>query len=487
MSRRVAQTKRAVAAVAAVAEAPAEQSGMAAVTQRTDVVRVGFAPIVRVDAPQREIELCATSEAVDSFGTIFDYAASKDAFTRWLGNVREMHERRAVGRRVGVRCDDAERKIFVRVRVSRGAQDTWEKVLDGTLRGASIGASNVTWRHQVRSMAGQERPLNAATHYDLVELSLVDNPSNPDALGVTIVRDALPDARVLAALEGEAEGEAEIEAGAQASTETLMPADEADEEIVTAEVGERALPADLNVVLPESQPTGAVAGTLALDPLAEGGAGGARARGAFSSNAAGYPDTGVPEQAEERPTPAPGAGGTGNLRQRFHTAARSVLQGCGCAACQGAMAYLDAGTDLDETGRKDAARGAEGTGGLHEAALTRAVAAGLSASAARLERMDGSVDRLRAAVEAGVGQMARTMGDLRQRIEQLEAQPVPGGPAARAVDKALALGAGAHGASPIGTAEQLRTLESLAGRLSDPQAQIAVAAEMIRLQQERER
>jgi hypothetical protein len=55
------------------------------------------------------------------------------------------------------------------------------------------------------------------------------------------------------------------------------------------------------------------------------------------------------------------------------------------------------------------------------------------------------------------------------------------------VDKALALGAGAHGASPIGTAEQLRTLESLAGRLSDPQAQIAVAAEMIRLQQERER
>jgi len=47
MSRRVAQTERAVA----VAAAPAEQSGMAAVTQSADVVRVGFAPIVRVDAP----------------------------------------------------------------------------------------------------------------------------------------------------------------------------------------------------------------------------------------------------------------------------------------------------------------------------------------------------------------------------------------------------------------------------------------------------
>src|SRR6476661_4301753 len=55
----------------------------------TGTARIGFAPIVRVDAPRREIELCATSETVDSHGTIFDYDASKDAFTRWIGNVRE--------------------------------------------------------------------------------------------------------------------------------------------------------------------------------------------------------------------------------------------------------------------------------------------------------------------------------------------------------------------------------------------------------------
>src|SRR5690348_18500697 len=58
--------------------------------------RIGFAPIVRVDASRREIELCATSETVDSHGTIFDYNASKDAFTRWIGNVREMHGRQAL-------------------------------------------------------------------------------------------------------------------------------------------------------------------------------------------------------------------------------------------------------------------------------------------------------------------------------------------------------------------------------------------------------
>jgi hypothetical protein len=122
------------------------------------VIRVGYAPIVRVDAPWREIELCATSEAIDSYGTVFDYAASKDAFTRWIGNVREMHARRAVGRRVAVRCDDDARKIYVRLRVSKGAEDTWEKIADGTLRGASIGASNVTWER------GYKTPHNAANN-----------------------------------------------------------------------------------------------------------------------------------------------------------------------------------------------------------------------------------------------------------------------------------------------------------------------------------
>ncbi len=163
----------------------------------TGTARIGFAPIVRVDAPRREIELCATSETVDSHGTIFDYGASKDAFTRWIGNVREMHGRQAVGSRVAVRCDDETRRIYVRIRISRGAQDTWEKVLDGTLRGASIGASGVVWQRQRRRVAGEQRSLNVATRYDLVELSLVDNPSNPDALGVAFVRDATPDIALL--------------------------------------------------------------------------------------------------------------------------------------------------------------------------------------------------------------------------------------------------------------------------------------------------
>ncbi|HLJ81611.1 MAG TPA: hypothetical protein VKT52_09005, partial [Ktedonobacterales bacterium] len=219
--RKARITRRAAVAEASVADAPgippspaheentppdvlaSPASPADAAQGGASVARVGYAPIVRVDAARREIELCATSEALDSYGTVFDYAASKDAFTRWIGNVREMHERRAVGSRVGVRCDDEQRKVYVRVRVSHGAADTWEKVLDGTLRGASIGASNVVWERQTRRVAGRERLLNVATRYDLVELSLVDSPSNPDALGISIVRDAVPDAAVLDDLAGD--------------------------------------------------------------------------------------------------------------------------------------------------------------------------------------------------------------------------------------------------------------------------------------------
>lgn len=155
-----------------------------------------------IDQDRREIEVTATSEALDSFGTIFGYDASKQAFQRWLGNVREMHGNLAVGRRVGVIYDDGAKKIQCRLRISEGAEPTWKKILDGTLQGVSIGASNVQWEERRAAQAGG-RPVRYATKYDLVELSLVDNPSNPDALGITVIRSAQPDTSLLATLETE--------------------------------------------------------------------------------------------------------------------------------------------------------------------------------------------------------------------------------------------------------------------------------------------
>ncbi len=433
------------------------------------VARVGFAPIVRVDEARREVELCATSEAVDSFGTVFDYEASKDAFTRWLGNVREMHDRRAVGRRVSVRHDDASRKIYVRIRISRGARDTWEKVLDGTLRGASIGASNVTWERQFRpAPGGGQISRQVATRYDLVELSLVDNPSNPDALGITFVRDAAPDVALLDRIDDEPVGPA----GWGRSRTRTTP---------------------LRTEQPQQTPARRKARAISLfgrqDAPAE-----ERTRGPFSTNDEGAPDMGVPARAEEPPTSALGLLPDGNARQRLHLAARSVLQGCGCALCEAALAVL-AEDALDGSERMDHPdyQSVEGVGwseGARQAALVRVVGAGLRTSASRLERVDASVAGLRGAVESAMGEVARSVGDLRSRLDRLEAQPLPGGPAARAawpVEKRHLLtrsgGTGERDGEP-GPAEQYRALEALAGRLEDPTAQIAVATEMIRLQRQ---
>lgn len=359
--------------------------------------RIGFAPIVRVDAPRREIELCATSEALDTHGTIFDYDASKDAFTRWIGNVREMHGRQAVGSRVAVRCDDETRRIYVRIRVSRGAQDTWEKVLDGTLRGASIGASEVIWQRQRRRMAGEQRWLNVATRYDLVELSLVDNPSNPDALGVSFVRDATPDAALLDVLDDES---------------SVDGADNVSSPAAFAEAQEASEPHTMDT-----------------------------------------------KQAD---------------RARLHGAARAVLTGCGCSACAAAQALLD---DRRPSGKRMAQS--------ESLPLARALAAGLSDNDARLVTLDSGVRALAATIEAALQQIAGEVGGLGRRVVALESQPLVGGPIARPVEKSSALTA--RGLMETSTvAEQYRALESLAGRLRDPQAQVAVAAELIRLQQQGE-
>ncbi|HEY7342225.1 MAG TPA: hypothetical protein VH591_15215 [Ktedonobacterales bacterium] len=384
-------------------EQPGDVSGASNVPETPDVsamtgtARIGFAPIVRVDAPRREIELCATSETVDSHGTIFDYDASKEAFTRWIGNVREMHGRQAVGSRVAVRCDDETRRIYVRIRISRGARDTWEKVLDGTLRGASIGASGVVWQRQRRRVAGEQRSLNVATRYDLVELSLVDNPSNPDALGVTIVRDATPDVALLDVLDEPA----------------MEPATETDE------LGASDEPA--------------------------------------------MADARTPEQAH---------------RARLHGAAQAVLTGCGCTVCVAARALL---ADVRLPGERVAASGSQ----ADDQPLARALAAGLSDNSIHIVALDAGVRALAATIEASVRRMAGEVGGLNQRVTALERQPLAGGPAARPVDKSSALAARGQMGTPLAT-DKYRALESLAGEVRDPQVQVAIAAELIRMQQKGE-
>lgn len=142
-------------------------------------------PFVKVDKERRMVSGFATLDNVDKQGDLVDTEASLNAFKRFRGNIREMHQPIAVGKVVSFKQHefyDAKTKknysgVFVDVYVSKGAQDTWEKVLDGTLSGFSIGG-NINKSDTVMEHDDYSGPVRLIKEYDLVELSLVDNPAN---------------------------------------------------------------------------------------------------------------------------------------------------------------------------------------------------------------------------------------------------------------------------------------------------------------------
>lgn len=143
-------------------------------------------PFAKVDKEHRTVSGFATLDNVDHHGDIVTSEASKRAFERFRGNIREMHQPIAVGKILSFNEEDyydAEagknyKGVFVQAYISKGAQDTWEKVLDGTLTGFSIGGNIVEAGMQPGdSSADEER--RVIKEYDLQELSLVDNPANP--------------------------------------------------------------------------------------------------------------------------------------------------------------------------------------------------------------------------------------------------------------------------------------------------------------------
>lgn len=140
----------------------------------------------KVDIPSRTVEGFATLDNVDKTGEIVDFKASQEAFKSWLGNIREMHSPLAVGKAVSVEeRDKGEHKgMYVRAYISKGAEDTWQKILDGTLKGFSIGGKVFEKRPEVIKSDDRygRRQAYRITKYMLGELSVVDNPANPLAL-----------------------------------------------------------------------------------------------------------------------------------------------------------------------------------------------------------------------------------------------------------------------------------------------------------------
>jgi hypothetical protein len=148
-----------------------------------DSVRLSM-PFAKVDAERRIVSGFATLDNLDKQNDIVTPEASLNAFKKFKGNIREMHQPSAIGKMVSFKEDkyfDPETKkfysgIFVSAYISKGAQDAWEKVLDGTYSGFSIGGRmNDCEKAYDENL---DKVVQIIKDYDLVELSLVDNPAN---------------------------------------------------------------------------------------------------------------------------------------------------------------------------------------------------------------------------------------------------------------------------------------------------------------------
>ena len=149
-------------------------------------------PFSKVDKERRIVSGFASLDNLDKQMYIVTSEASMSAFAKFRGNIREMHQPLAVGKMVNFKEDkyfDPESKkfykgVFVSAYVSKGAQDTWEKVLDGTLTGFSIGGRMNKWDDGYDEKS--ETQIRIIKDYDLVELSLVDSPANQFANIVSV-------------------------------------------------------------------------------------------------------------------------------------------------------------------------------------------------------------------------------------------------------------------------------------------------------------
>jgi len=149
-------------------------------------------PISKIDQEKRIVSGWATTDAIDKQGDIVTAEASAEAFDKFRGNVRESHTPLAVGKVISFKQDkyyDKEKNkfqngVYVDVYISKGAQDTWYKINEGILSGFSIGG-NIN-KSQDMYDEEMDKTVRVIKEYDLSELSLVDNPANPNANVVSV-------------------------------------------------------------------------------------------------------------------------------------------------------------------------------------------------------------------------------------------------------------------------------------------------------------
>jgi HK97 family phage prohead protease len=150
-----------------------------------------WAPVSRVDANEREVYgYAVVFNEPDADGHVITKEAVQqavDAYQRW-SNIREMHDPVAVGTAFQLKVDDFG--LWVGVKISLGAENCWQKVLDRTYRGFSIGGVALSW--QPGELDG--RSVLFLTEIRIDEISICDRPKAAKATFALVKRQGAPGA-----------------------------------------------------------------------------------------------------------------------------------------------------------------------------------------------------------------------------------------------------------------------------------------------------
>jgi hypothetical protein len=139
--------------------------------------------LVKIDESKREIEGVISAESPDREGEVLDYDSAKPEFQKWsdniskstggrsLGNIRAMHQLRAVGKVTALDFNDSAKTVTMRGKIVD--DDAWDKCVEGVFSGLSIGGAYArVWKGADGFM-----------HYTpkVAEVSIVDAPCLPNA------------------------------------------------------------------------------------------------------------------------------------------------------------------------------------------------------------------------------------------------------------------------------------------------------------------
>jgi hypothetical protein len=125
-----------------------------------------FLPITKVDKDRRTVSGYASTPTLDLDGEIVSLDAVKKAlpgYWEWR-NIREMHTNSAIGVAKEANVDGTG--LFLTAKIVD--EDAWQKCLEQVYKGFSIGGKKLA------------KTGNTITDIDLVEISVVDRPANPD-------------------------------------------------------------------------------------------------------------------------------------------------------------------------------------------------------------------------------------------------------------------------------------------------------------------